>query len=113
HIISERNAGADANIEDAPADALGGRDRGLAAGVEPRAEHEIVDRRPARVSLRNRVDIDFARHRPHANSRHAARIKRCGETHIWLAPQATRVSPTSGTRGAPAPPWINTPPQPR
>src|SRR5713101_51385 len=63
-IIRERNAGADADVEDAPADALGRRDRGLAAGVEHRAEDEIVDRRPTRIGLRDRADIDFVRHRP-------------------------------------------------
>src|SRR5712692_6481989 len=68
-IIRERNAGADADVEDAPADALGRRDRGLAAGVEHRAEDEIVDRRPTRIGLRDRADIDFVRHRPrHFNS---------------------------------------------
>jgi hypothetical protein len=71
-IVGQRNAGTDPDIEDAPADALGRRDRGLAAGVEHPAEHEIVDRRPARIGLRNRVDVDFARHRPrHVNSRYA------------------------------------------
>ena len=51
-------------VMDAPADALRRRDRGLAAGVEHGAEDEIIDRRPARIGLGNRVDVDFARHRP-------------------------------------------------
>ena len=54
-IIRQRNAGADADFEDAPADALGRRDRGLAAALEHRAEHEVVDRRPARIGLGDRV----------------------------------------------------------
>src|SRR5262249_46049258 len=77
-IIGQRNAGADADVEDAPSDALGRRDPGLAAGVAHRAEDEIVDRAPARIGLCNRVDVDFDRHRPrHVNSRYGSisRIK--------------------------------------
>ena len=62
-IIGQRNAGADADFEDAPADALGRRDRRLAAALEHLAEHEIVDRRPARIGLGDRALVELARHR--------------------------------------------------
>src|SRR5262249_419457 len=100
--------------EDAPADALGCGDRSLAAGVENRAEDEIVDRRPARIGLRDRVDVDFARHCPrHANLRAVASLTRDGETHIRLAPDATPASRTGATRVAPTPLSINPPPSTR
>ena len=60
-IVRQRDAGADADLEDAAADALGRRDRGLPAALEHRAEHQIVDRRPARIGLRDRVLVEFRR----------------------------------------------------
>jgi len=113
-IIGQRNTGADADVEDAPADALGRGDRSLAAGVENRAEDEIVDRRPARIGLRDRVDVDFARHRPrHAYLRAVASLTRDYETHIRLAPDATPASRTGATRVAATALWINPPPSTR
>ena len=58
-IVRQRDAGADADLEDAAADALGGGDRGLAPALENRAEHEIVDRRPAGIGLRDRLLVEF------------------------------------------------------
>ena len=58
-IIRQRDAGADADLEDAAADAFGGGDRGLPAALEHRAEHEIIDRRPARIGLGNRVLVEL------------------------------------------------------
>src|SRR5262249_60665952 len=90
-----------APVEAPAADALGRGDRSLAAGVENRAEDEIVDRRPARIGLRDRVDVDFARHRPrHAYLRAVAPLTRDGEIHIRLAPDATPASRTVATRVA-------------
>ncbi len=63
-IIRQRDAGADADVEDGPAHALGGGDRGLAAGVEHGAEDEVVDRGPTRISGRDGVDVDLACHCP-------------------------------------------------
>ena len=45
------------------ADALGRGDRRLAAALEHRAEHEVVDRRPARVGLGDASCVELARHR--------------------------------------------------
>ena len=50
-IIRQRQSGADADIENAAADPVGLRDGRLAAVIEHLAEHEIVDRRPAPISL--------------------------------------------------------------
>ena len=38
-------------------------DRGLAAALEHGAEHEIVDRRPARIGLGDGVLVEFSPHR--------------------------------------------------
>ena len=46
-IVGQRDARADADLEDAPADALAGGDRRAPALLEDRAEHEIVDRVPS------------------------------------------------------------------
>jgi len=54
-----------ADLEDAPADALGRRDRGLPAAIEHGTEHEIVDRGPARIRLRDCPLVELRqRHRP-------------------------------------------------
>jgi hypothetical protein len=49
--LRERHSGADADFENASADALGRRDRGVPAALEDRAENQIVDRRPPRLIL--------------------------------------------------------------
>ena len=102
-VIEQRNAGADPDIEDAPADALGGRDRGLAAGVEHRAEDEVIDRRPARIGLCHRVDVDFDRHGPPLTSTYitaSSRMKRqCGadaEVDRDVRPCRAAVRPARG-----------------
>ena len=46
-IVRQRYAGADPDLENAAADPLRRLDRGLPAALEHRAEHQIVDRRPA------------------------------------------------------------------
>src|SRR5215469_8126022 len=135
-IVGQRDAGADPDVEDAPADALRRRDRGLAASVEHGAEDEIVDRRPARIGLGNRVDVDFARHRPrHVNSRYGsiARMKYNDEIrvqvphfpraarpvgdpmdiHMRSAPDTTRASRMSGTCVAATALWMKPPPSTR
>src|SRR5262249_39983140 len=82
---------------------LGRGDRSLAAGVENRAEDKIVDRRPARIGLRDCVDVDFARHRPrYAYLRAVVPLTRDGEIYIRLAPHATPAPPRGATR-APRP----------
>src|SRR5262249_23047919 len=58
-IVRQRYAGADSHLEDASADAFGGGDRGMAAALENRAEHEIIDRRPARVSLCDHLPFEL------------------------------------------------------
>src|SRR6202048_4385941 len=63
-VIGQRNPGADPDFKNASADALGSCNRGLAAGVEHRPEHEVIERRPTRIRLGNRADVDLARHAP-------------------------------------------------
>ena len=60
------------------ADALGRGDRGLAAALEHRAEHEVVDRRPARVGLLDRASLSSSLAIA-SSPRRAARSMRCGE----------------------------------
>src|SRR5262249_57137369 len=56
-IVRKRYAGADPHLEDAAADAFGGGDRGVAATPRDRAEHEIINPRPARLSLCERPPV--------------------------------------------------------
>src|SRR5579884_946716 len=61
-IIRQRQAGADADFEYAPADALGRGDRRLAATLEHRAEYQIVDRRPPRIGFGDGIVVELGRH---------------------------------------------------
>ena len=61
-IIGQRQAGADADIENAPADLVGQRDRGLATGIEDLPEDEIIDRCPSGIRLRHSGAIDVVTH---------------------------------------------------
>src|SRR5262249_40154780 len=63
-ILRQRQPGADTDIENAAADPVGLGDGRLPAGVEHLAEHEIVDRRPAPVSLFDPLAVDIACHAP-------------------------------------------------
>jgi hypothetical protein len=58
-IIRQRQSGADADIENPPADPVGFRDGRLAAVVENLAEYQIVDRRPAPISLCDPRAVDI------------------------------------------------------
>src|SRR5215469_12109735 len=58
-IVRQRYAGTDSHLEDASADTFGGGDRGMTAALENRAEHEIIDRRPARVGLGDRLLVEL------------------------------------------------------
>ena len=58
-IFGQRNAGADADLEDAPADALRRGDRRVASALEHRPEHDVVDRRPARIGLGHRLLVEL------------------------------------------------------
>src|SRR5262249_39613432 len=104
-----------------------------------RAEDKIVDRRPARIGLCNRVDVDFARHRPrHVNSRYGSIVHRKyndeirvqvphapralwtarpvggpRDIHIWPAPDATRTSRVGGPCVAATALWMKPPPSTR
>ena len=51
-----------ADVENAPADLIGFRNRRAAALVEHLAEHEIVDRRPAPISLFDPLAVDVPSH---------------------------------------------------
>ena len=57
-IIRQRQSGADADVENTPADLVGFRDGRLAAVVEHLAEHQIVDRRPAPIRLFDPLAVD-------------------------------------------------------
>ena len=58
-IVGQRNAGADADLQDAAADPLGRGNRGPAAALEHRTEHHVVDRSPPVIRLRDHVSIEF------------------------------------------------------
>src|SRR5262249_53784212 len=57
-IVRERYAGPHPDLEDAPADAFGGGDRGLPAALEDRAEDDIIDWRPSRIGVRDRLFVE-------------------------------------------------------
>lgn len=63
-IVRERQAGADADVEDAAADPVGLGDGRLPSGVEHLAEHEIIDRRPAAIGLLDPGPRDVCCHAP-------------------------------------------------
>ena len=58
-IERQRDAGADADLEHAAAELVGGLDRGIAALGEHVAKHEIVDRRPAVIGLLDRLAVEI------------------------------------------------------
>src|ERR1019366_3653143 len=107
-IVGERDAGADPDIEDAPAGPLSGRDRRPAAGIEDRAEHQIVDRRPARIGLCDGLAVELTYHlyhlillpphrsdHPGAAARPATVSRAGGATALWMMPPpSTRAWPT-------------------
>ena len=64
-----RRIRADANLKDAPADPLCRRDRRFAPAIEHRTEHQIIDRRPARVGFGDAVLVEL---NPHKRPRHKA-----------------------------------------
>ena len=66
-IIRQRQSGADADIEHPAADPVGFGDGRLAALVEHLAEHQIVDRRPAPISLCDPRAVDVSQPFPALN----------------------------------------------
>ena len=96
-VIRQRQAGADADFEDAAADAFGRSDPGLAAAIEHRAEHQIVDRRPARIGLGDAGIVEFP---PCVASGAAARRRRC----LFVAQGGTvlAITPPPSTRAWPS-----------
>ena len=72
-IIGQRQAGPDADFENAAADPFGRRDRCFAAALEHRAEYEIVDRRPAGIGPGDRVLVEFVAIAPCRRGRAPAR----------------------------------------
>ena len=63
-VVGQRDAGADADLEDTAADPLGRLDRGAPAALEHRAEHQVVDRRPAVIGLSTAFRLDVDGYRP-------------------------------------------------
>ncbi len=57
-IVRQRNAGSDAHFKNPPADPFGRGDCGVAAVLEHGPEHQIVNRRPARISLCDRFLVE-------------------------------------------------------
>src|SRR5262249_37441438 len=57
-ILRKRYAAPPPALEGAPADAFRGGDGGMSAALEYRAEHEIIDRRPSRIGLRDRLLVE-------------------------------------------------------
>jgi len=62
-ILGQRQSGADANFEDTAAYAFGSGNRRPAAALKHGAEHEIVDRCPACVSLGDSSLVEFGPYR--------------------------------------------------
>jgi hypothetical protein len=60
-ILRQRDAGADADLEHAAADLVGGMDCRLAALAEHAAKHEVVYRRPAIVGLLDHLAVEIQR----------------------------------------------------
>ncbi|KAH2775487.1 hypothetical protein KXW38_001979, partial [Aspergillus fumigatus] len=58
-VLRQRDAGADADFEHAPADTVGRGNRGLAALAEHAAKNEIVDRSPAVIRLLDRRTVEI------------------------------------------------------
>src|SRR6185369_2876248 len=61
-IFGQRQPGADTDVENASADLVGLRDGRPAALVEHLAENQIVDRRPAPISLFDPLAVDVPSH---------------------------------------------------
>ena len=84
-IIGQRNPGADADFEDAAAGRaaglLGRCDSRAPAGIEHRAEDQVIDRRPARISALDARFVDIC---PHAANLTAHR----GRCHLQFAVRA-------------------------
>src|SRR6185295_20017447 len=100
-VIGKRNAGADADFQNAPADALRSLDRSFSATLEHLAEDEIVDRRPARVRLFDRVPIERVGHSPlWRDQTCAATLSRGAAT----AACAARMNPPPSMRASPCAP---------
>src|SRR5262249_10071719 len=106
-IIHEGYAGANADIENKAADALGRGNRGLASGIEHGAKYQVVDRRPPRVGLGHRSDVDSVPHCPRPLSRthasdatRASRARGAGNdaTALWMMPPpSTRARPSAAS----------------
>ena len=58
-VLRQRDAGADADLEHASADAVGGENGGLPALAEHPAEHQVIDRRPAVIGPLDHLAIEI------------------------------------------------------
>jgi hypothetical protein len=61
-IIGQRNSGADADLEDSPANAFAGSNRRPSTSFEYRTKHQIIDGRPSRIDLGDSVSVDIGSH---------------------------------------------------
>src|SRR5262249_31116401 len=97
-IIRQRQAGADTDIEHAPADAVGFGNGRLPAGVEHFAEYKVVDRRPPPIRLFDPFAVDVP-HAPPRNSYLTASANGrvaplCRAAALWMKPPpSTRAWP--------------------
>ena len=62
-VVVERQPGADADLEDAPADLARGARRGAPAVEEHRPAQHVVDRRPAGIGFFHHLLVGIAQHR--------------------------------------------------
>jgi hypothetical protein len=60
-VVGERDAGAHAHFENPPSDPVGRGDRCLTPAGEHAPEDQILDRRPARIGLLQRDQVEFCR----------------------------------------------------
>src|SRR5579871_5947250 len=58
-ILRQRNASADADLENAAADPLGRLDREGTAALEHRSEYQIINRRPPGIGLGDGLFVEF------------------------------------------------------
>ena len=105
-VAGQRNAGADADFQNAPAggaaELLRRRDRFLPSALEHRAEHQVIDRRPARIGAFHALLVDIAPHDEGYPGAAAAALA-VSARNAALAATALLMKPPPSTRAWPMP----------
>src|SRR5262249_56182026 len=96
-----RDAGAPPASGGAPADAFGGRDGGVAAALEHRAEYQVVHRRQSGIGFCDRVLVELRTPIAHHLSFLARRPPRRKRRPVPRQPCAVTASPAVGSRYPP------------